>query len=70
MSNTAERASIKVPRVLIEQAHERFPLTRDMSPGRMLRFALAKALGMSDADAMRATLDARVGTSREPRTDA
>jgi hypothetical protein len=62
---TTEATSITVPKAMIEQAHETWPETRDMTLARTLRFALAFALTDGDRSrAIEATRDARIGTKR------
>jgi hypothetical protein len=64
MPVTTERTNVNVPRVMLRRARETWPETANLSVARVLRFALAKALGASDADALAATRDARFGTRR------
>lgn len=68
MSSTTTQTSINVPKSMLAEARDRWPATRDMSTGRVLRFALALAVGRSEDEAVAATRDARIGTTRERKT--
>jgi hypothetical protein len=57
---STERVSVAVPKTAIARARETYPDTRYMSAGRLLRYALAKALGATDTEALAATRDARL----------
>lgn len=61
---STERVSVAVPLAALARARETYPETRDMSAGRVLRYALAIALGESPAEALSATRDARLLVSR------
>ena len=61
MAGTA-KTSLYVPSSALADARERWPVTRDMSDGRLLRFALALALGKPESEALAATRDARIVT--------
>ena len=56
---TTERTEVKVPRGMVTAAREQYPEVKDLSLGKLLRFVLALALGMSREQAMEATRDAR-----------
>jgi hypothetical protein len=60
----------RVPDATMAVARERWPATRDMTSGRILRYALALALGATEAEALAATIDPRKGRPRERRTTA
>lgn len=60
----------KIPLPMLIETRERYPETRDMSDGRLLRFALALALGKTRHDAVTATRDARIGVRRQRQTTA
>ena len=56
---TTERVEVKIPRGMVIAARERYPVVRDLSLGKVLRFTLALALGMTRTEAMEVTKDAR-----------
>jgi hypothetical protein len=55
---------------MLAEARERWPELRNVSTGRVMRFALAFALTDGNAEAARMALrDARIGTKRNPQTE-
>jgi hypothetical protein len=64
---TLVKTTVNIPEPLLTDARDRFPVTRDMSPARVLRYVLALAAGKSPAEAEAATLDVRTGVPRKPR---
>jgi hypothetical protein len=61
MAVNTVQTTVKVPKPMLESAHERWP---EMSNGQILRYALARALGGSESDALAATRDARIVTRK------
>jgi hypothetical protein len=61
----AQHTTVNVRPEMIAKAHEKWPETRGMSLGKILRFALSYALTNGDTEsAVAATRDARIGTKR------
>lgn len=56
---TTETSGVKVPQAMVKQARDQYPEVRDLSLAKILRFALALALGMTREQALSATKDAR-----------
>jgi hypothetical protein len=66
---TTEQVNVKVPKEMLAEARETWPEVKDMTVGRVLRFALALALTGDTNRAVAATRDARIGTKRNPTTE-
>lgn len=66
---STEHANVLVPKAMLAEARETWPEVKDMSTGRVLRFALALALTNDANRAIAATRDARIGTKRTPKTE-
>ena len=58
-------AGVNVPKAHLNKIRETIPETREMTPGRVLRYSLARTIGMSHAEAMKACEDPRKGTPRD-----
>lgn len=58
-------AGVNVPKDQLDRIREVIPETRYMSPGRILRYSLARTIGMTHDEAMRACQDARSRIARE-----
>jgi hypothetical protein len=57
-------AGIRVPKVQLDLIREQIPETQYMTPGRILRYALARTIGLSHEDAMKACQDTRSRMAR------
>jgi hypothetical protein len=55
-----ERANVSMPRDMLAEARQRWPETRELNNGRLMRFLAAIALGKNRADALALTRDARI----------
>jgi hypothetical protein len=66
---STEHVSVLVPETMLAEARQTWPEARDMSKGRILRFALALALTGDTERAIAATRDTRIGTKRNPQTE-
>jgi hypothetical protein len=62
-----ERANVSMPRDTLAEARKRWPETRELPNGRLVRFMAAIALGKSRAEALAFTRDARI-IDRPPMT--
>lgn len=56
---STETSGVKVPQAMVKAARDQYPEVKDMSLAKILRFALALALGMTREQALSATRDAR-----------
>lgn len=56
---------VNVPEAQITLIRELVPETRDMSLARILRYSLARTIGLTHDEAIRASGDARIGSTRE-----
>jgi hypothetical protein len=67
--NTVE-ATVRIPKPMLAVAHDRWSdVAETLSTPQLIRFAFAKAIGATDAEALAATRDARIGTTRKPTTE-
>lgn len=70
MPKTTVQATVHVPKPMIETARDRWgDVAKPLSTPQLIRFAFAKAIGATDAEALAATRDARIGTTRKPITE-
>jgi hypothetical protein len=63
------QTSARIPKPMLADAYDRWPLTREMSHPQVIRFTFAIALGASEAEALAASRDPRIGTTRKPTTE-
>ena len=64
-----EYANVVIPTAMLAQAREMWPELRNVSKGKILRFALAYALTNDTDRAIAATRDTRIGTKRTQKTE-
>jgi hypothetical protein len=70
MAKSTVQSTVRVPKPMLETARDRWgDVTAPLTTPQLIRFAFAKALGATNAEALAATRDARIGTTRKTTTE-
>jgi hypothetical protein len=70
MAKSTVQATVRLPKPMLTTARDRWgDVAETLTTPQLIRFAFAKGLGATDTEALAATRDARIGTTREPTTE-